>query len=166
MFPPKRALRGQRAFDCVPLRGAPQFTSHCVDCGDNNLGCGAALRGTEVMRITTILCGGILTGIAANALACELPKLVAIPPKDQVAGKEAELRAAAATYFTGIQAYTACVQAELAGAGGDSAPLVVRQVLVARNNAAVAEAQFMMKLFTDNVGAVEGVATDPAPAAR
>jgi hypothetical protein len=37
-------------------------------------------------------------------------------------------------------------------------------VLVARNNAAVAEAQMMMKLFTDNVGPVNGVATDTAPA--
>jgi hypothetical protein len=118
------------------------------------------------MRITTILCGGILTGIAGNALACDLPKLAVIPPKDQVAGKEAEIRAAATTYFTGIQAYTACIQAELTGAGGDDAPLVVRQVLVARNNAAVAEAQFMMKLFTDNVGLPEGVSTDATPDVR
>jgi hypothetical protein len=118
------------------------------------------------MRITTILCGGILTGIAGNALACDLPKLAVIPPKDQVAGKEAEIRAAAASYFTGIQAYTACLQAELMGAGGDDAPLVVRQVLVARNNAAVAEAQFMAKLFTDNVGPVEGVSTDATPDVR
>jgi hypothetical protein len=117
------------------------------------------------MRITTILCSGLLAGFAGNALACDLPKLVVIPAKDQVAAKEAEIRAAAATYFTGIQAYTACVQAELVGAGGDSAPVVVRQVLVARNNAAVAEAQFVMKLFMDNVGPVDGVATD-APAAR
>jgi hypothetical protein len=35
-------------------------------------------------------------------------------------------------------------------------------VLVDRNNAAVAEAEFMMKLFTENVGAPG----DAAPAAR
>ena len=87
-------------------------------------------------------------------MACDLPKLAIIPPKDQIAGKEAEVRTAAGAYFTAMQAYTACIQAELAGAGGDSAPEVVRKVLVARNNAAVAEAEFMMKLFTDNVGAV------------
>src|SRR5688572_30140985 len=107
------------------------------------------------MRITTLIAGGILTGIAGNALACDLPKLVVIPPKDQVAGKETEIRAAASAYFTAMQAYTACLQAELAGAGGDSASAVVKKVLVARNNAAVAEAEFMMKLFTDNVGAVD-----------
>ena len=106
------------------------------------------------MRITTLVCGVILTGIAGSAMACELPKLVVIPPKNQIAGKEAEVRTAAGAYFTAMQAYTACIQAELAGAGGDSAPEIIRKVLVARNNAAVAEAEFMMKLFTDNVGPV------------
>jgi hypothetical protein len=119
------------------------------------------------MRITTIICGGILTGIAGNALACDLPKLVIIPPKDQVAGKEAEIQAAANTYFTAMQAYTACIQAELAGAGGDAAPALIRRVLTARNNTAVAEAEFVMKLFTDNVGsagAAGAAAPVPAPA--
>ncbi len=118
------------------------------------------------MRITTIIYSGILMGIGGSALACDLPKLALIPPKNEVAGKEAELRTAAAAYFTGIQAYTACIEAELAGAGGDSAPPLVRRVLVARNNAAVAEAQYMMKLFTDNVGAVDAAAPASAPAAR
>ena len=118
------------------------------------------------MRITTLIVGGILTGIAGNALACELPKLAVIPPKDQVAGKEAEIRAAASAYFTAMQAYTACLQAELAGAGGDSASAVVKKVLVARNNAAVAEAEFMMKLFTDNVGAVDAVPVGEARTER
>lgn len=118
------------------------------------------------MRITTIICGSILTGIAGSAMACDLPKLVIIPPKEQVAGKEAEIRASAAAYFTGIQAYTACVQAELAAAGGDSAPAVVKGVLVARNNTAVKEAEFMMKLFTDTVGPIEAVPAGPAPAGR
>jgi hypothetical protein len=116
------------------------------------------------MRITTIIYSGVLTGIAGSALACDLPKLAIIPSKNEVAGKEAEIRAAAAAYFTGIQAYTACIEAELAGAGGDSAPMLVRRVLVARNNAAVAEAEYMMKLFTDNVG--PAAAAPAAPPAR
>lgn len=127
----------------------------------------AAIHGTDIMRITTLIGGGILIGIAGNALACDLPKLAVIPPKDQVAGKEAEIRAAASAYFTAMQAYTACIQAELAGAGGESAPDLVKKVLVARNNSAVAEAEFMMKLFTDNVGAAApGVGGPPAPADR
>ena len=118
------------------------------------------------MRITTLIGAGILTGIAGSALACDLPKLAVIPPKDQVAGKEAEVRASASAYFTAMQAYTACIQAELAGAGGESAPAIVKKVLVARNNSAVAEAEFMMKLFTDNVGAVDALPVGEARTER
>ena len=107
------------------------------------------------MRITTIVCGGILASIAGSALACDLPKLVIIPEKDKVAGKEEEVRTAGRAYFAAMQAYTACVQAELAAAGGDAAPSVVKSVLVRRNNSAAAEMQFMMKVFTDNVGAIQ-----------
>lgn len=114
------------------------------------------------MRIGKLVCGGILSGVAGNALACDLPKLAVIPPKEQVAGKEAEIRGAANAYFTAMQAYTACIQAELEAAGGDSAPDVVKRVLVARNNTAVAEAEFMMKLLTENVGAAPESA-GPAP---
>src|SRR5688572_12487400 len=91
----------------------------------------ALFRGTYTMRFTTIICAGILAGIAGSALACELPKIPIIPPKDEVAGKEAALRTAAAAYFTAMQAYTACVQAELVGAGGDAAPDLVKRVFVA-----------------------------------
>jgi hypothetical protein len=118
------------------------------------------------MRIATIICGGILSGITGSAVACELPKLAIIPPKDQVAGKEAEIRAAAGAYFTAVQAFTACIQAELQGAGGDSASPLVKQVLVARNNAAVREAEFMMKLFTTNVGPVDAVPVEDARTER
>lgn len=114
------------------------------------------------MRIGKLVCGGILSAVAGSALACDLPKIAVIPPKEQVAGKEAEIRAAATAYFTAMQAYTACIQAELEAAGGDSAPDVVKRVLVARNNTAVAEAEFMMKLFTENVGA-SPAAAGPAP---
>ena len=113
------------------------------------------------MRFTTIICGGILSSIAGAALACDLPKPLVIPPKDQVAGKEAEIRAAANVYFQAMQAYSMCVQDELKAAGGDSAPDLIKRVLVSRNNTAVAEAEFMMKLFTDNVGPAVAA---PAPA--
>jgi hypothetical protein len=117
------------------------------------------------MRFTTIICGGLLTGITGSAMACDLPKLAVIPPKDQVAGKEAEIRLAANEYFTAIQTYTACIQAELVTLGGDAAPDVVKRVLVSRNNTAVAEAEVMMKLFTDNVGPADPAAAAP-PAGR
>ena len=118
------------------------------------------------MRITTIVCGSLLASIAGSAIACDLPKLVIIPPKDQIAGKEAEIRTAAGAYFAAMQAYTACIQADLAGKGGDSAPTLVKRQLVARNNAAVAEVEFMMKLFTDNVGALSSVPVGEAKTER
>ena len=108
------------------------------------------------MRFTTILCAGAFCGIAGASLACELPKLAVIPPKDQAAGKEAEVRAVATQYFTEIQSYTNCIQAELTAAGGDAAPDIVKRVLVSRNNTAVAEAEFMMKLVTDSIGPLTG----------
>jgi hypothetical protein len=50
-----------------------------------------------------------------------------------------------------MRAYTACVQAALTAAGGDSAQPIVKSVLVARNNAAVAEVQAVVKIFQANV---------------
>lgn len=117
------------------------------------------------MRIATIVCAGLLGGMAGNALACDLPKLLVIPPKDQIAGKEAEVRAAANAYFTAMQAYAACVQDELLAAGGDAAPPVVRRVLVNRNNAAAQEMEFMMKAFTDAMGGADAAAVPGAGAA-
>ena len=51
-----------------------------------------------------------------------------------------------------MKAYTDCVQAELTAAGGNSAPTVTKTVLIARNNAAVAEADAVKKLFEANLG--------------
>jgi hypothetical protein len=116
------------------------------------------------MRLTAIVGVSLFCGATSTAYACTLPKLLIVPPADQVAGREAEIRAAANTYFTEMQAYTACVQEALAAAGGDAAPDLVKRVYVARNNTAVAEAEFMMKLFTDNVGAASPTGP-PSPAA-
>jgi hypothetical protein len=118
------------------------------------------------MRFKTIISSGLLAGIAGNALACDLPKLAVIPAKEEVAGKEAQIRADANAYFTAMQAYTACVQGELTAAGGDGAPDLLKRVLVSRNNTAVAEAEFMMKLFTENVGPADPAAPAAPPPAR
>ncbi len=112
------------------------------------------------MRFATIVSAGLMSGVAGSALACDLPKLAIIPPKAQIVGNEGPVRAAANAYFTAMQTYAACIQQELAAAGGDSAPDLVKRILVSRNNTAVAEAEFMMKLFETNVGPA-----DPATAA-
>jgi len=95
---------------------------------------------------------------------CELPKLLVIPPEDRIAGRERDLFVAANTYFTAIQAYSACLQAELMAAGGDQAPDLVKRVLVTRGNAAVDEANLMMKLFTQRVRPAETAGPAPSSA--
>lgn len=103
------------------------------------------------MRLTTIICGGLFSAMAGSAVACTLPKLALIPPKDEVAGKESEVAAAMMEYSTGMDAYVGCIRAELDAAGGDNAPALIKSVLVLRNNTAVAEKEFMIKLYTEHV---------------
>ena len=123
------------------------------------------------MRLTILTGCGVLATMAGNALACTLPKLPVVPPKDQVAGKESAITLAMNEYSTSIDAYVACVRAELDAAGGEAAPDIVKRVLVPRNNTAVAEQEFMIKLYTDNVVPAAGAAPAApdgaaAPAAR
>jgi hypothetical protein len=110
------------------------------------------------MRLTILTGCGVLATMAGNALACTLPKLPVVPPKDQVAGKESAITLAMNEYSTSIDAYVACVRAELDAAGGEAAPDIVKRVLVTRNNTAVAEKEFMIKLYTDNVVPAAGAA--------
>ena len=117
------------------------------------------------MRITTIVSAGLFCAAAGSALACDLPKLAVIPPKAQIVGNDGPVRVAANAYFTAMQAYAACIQQELVAAGGDSAPDLVKRILVSRNNTAVAEAEFMMKLFETNVGPADPAAAAPPAAA-
>jgi chitinase len=108
------------------------------------------------MRAIHIVAGLWLGALASTTLACELPPLVAIPPKDKIGDQAAAIRDATKTYFDAMKAYTDCVQAELTAAGGNSAPTITKTVLVARNNAAVAEADAVKKLFEANVGGLAG----------
>jgi hypothetical protein len=117
------------------------------------------------MRFATILSAGLLSGVAGSALACDLPTLAVIPPRDQMVGRESEVRTAANNYFTAMQAYAACIQQEIVAAGGDSAPDLIKRILVSRNNTAVAEAQFMMKLYETSFGEANAPAETSTPAA-
>ena len=104
------------------------------------------------MRVIHIVAGLGLGALASTALACELPPLVVIPPKDKVGDQAAVVRDATKTYFDQMKVYTDCVQAALSAAGGDGAPTLMKGVLIARNNAAVAEAEAVKKLFEASVG--------------
>jgi hypothetical protein len=118
-----------------------------------------------MMKITKIA-GAVLlmSGTAGVALACDMPPLVAIPPKDAVGDKGPQIQQETTKYFEGMKVYTACVQAELTAAGGDSAPTIMKAVLVQRNNYAVAETQAVLKAYDESVG-VAAILTPAAPAA-
>ena len=94
----------------------------------------------------------LLCAISSTGFACTMPPLVAIPAKDKVGDQGPALKDATSAYFDAMKAYTSCVQAALAAAGGDAAPSLMKSLLVARNNAAVAEAEAVKKLFEASVG--------------
>lgn len=103
----------------------------------------------------------VASGAANVAFACDLPPLVVIPAKADVGDKAPQLQTEVQKYYDAMRTYSQCVQAELTAAGGDSAPTLVKAVLVQRNNAAVAEVQTVVKVFQESVGAAPG-ATPPA----
>ena len=105
------------------------------------------------MKKTAYAAGAILLcAISSTGFACTLPPLVAIPAKDKVGDQAPALRESTNAYFEQMKAYTDCVQAALTAAGGDQAPTLMKSLLIARNNAAVAEAGVVKKLFEANVG--------------
>jgi hypothetical protein len=99
------------------------------------------------MKLSRLVTVAVLSSVASVGFACELPPLMAVPPKDEAAGQADKLRAEWDSYYQAMQAYTACVQAELAAAGGDTAPTITKTVLVQRNNSAVGEVSAVKKLL-------------------
>src|SRR5690606_37422389 len=82
------------------------------------------------MSVTKFVCAGLLSSFGSVALACDLPPLVAVPAKGDAGADTAQLQTDVAAYVEAMRAFTACVQAELVAVGGDSAPTVVKAVLV------------------------------------
>jgi hypothetical protein len=107
------------------------------------------------MNVRQALVGFLLVGVNVAASACDLPTLVAIPPVDTLGQDSPQVFVRVQGYVAGIKAYTDCIKAELAGAGSDAAPQSLRNQLVARNNAAVAEARAVLATFTERVAPSE-----------
>ncbi len=114
------------------------------------------------MNVTKTIIAGLLVTVAGAAGACEVPKLMVIPKKEEAVGKEDSLRAAFMSYRQSMEGYAQCITAELAAAGGDKAPAPIKAGLVLRNNTAIAEVQAMDKLFNENVGKLP-VSPGPSP---
>ena len=101
------------------------------------------------IALSAILLGGV--SVTAEA-ACDYPSLVMIPAKDKLSGREEKkLDEAIQKYFAAMKEYVACIQAELKSAG-DNPSTLYRNVLVQRNNAAVAEAEAVQKWFDSAMG--------------
>jgi hypothetical protein len=106
------------------------------------------------MNARSVLCGLLILGLDAAAAACDLPRLVAIPVAADVGQNTPALIVAMQDYVAGIRDYVTCVKDELAAAGGDAAPPSLRNVLILRNNAAVAEAEAAVALFAARVAPI------------
>ena len=102
------------------------------------------------MRLTNLLYAGLLCGVAGTGFACNMPPLVAIPAKDKIGDQTAQVSADVKAYFDAMNTYTTCLQAELTSAGPNASPLL-KAVITQRNNAAVAEATAVQKLYNANV---------------
>ncbi|HEX7080176.1 MAG TPA: hypothetical protein VF329_04110 [Gammaproteobacteria bacterium] len=79
---------------------------------------------------------------------CEQPPLVMLPgAEEDVAGREDEILEETQEYFQAMQEYVECIRDELESAGGDQASELYRQIMVQRNNRAVAEAEAVQRWF-------------------
>src|SRR5262245_34898577 len=106
------------------------------------------------MNVRQSVFGSLLLVMSTAAAACDLPALMVVPAAGTVDDFAGQRIAQMQRYVTGIREYTACLQAELAAAGGDAAPASLRNALIDRNNAAVAEARAVMDLFGERVAPV------------
>jgi len=102
------------------------------------------------MKVRQSVFGSLLLLLSSAAAACDLPALMVVPPAGTVHDFAGQRIAQMQRYVTGIREYTACVQAEIA-----AAPESMRDVLIRRNNAAVAEAKAVMDLFGERVAPVK-----------
>lgn len=95
----------------------------------------------------TMLWSVLLGALSSAASACDLPPLVVVPdPSGLSEQRRRAVQQEVGAYFEAMKVYTDCVQAQIVAVGGDDAPRY-KAVLVNRNNAAVAEAEAVLKAF-------------------
>lgn len=118
------------------------------------------------IQTTNVVGGLLLAAVAFPALACDLPKLPVIPARGQIGDQAPAVTAATSAYFEAMRAYADCIQSAIAAAGGDAAPASFRNVMIDRNNAAVAEAQAVDELYREAVGGGQTATQGTEPALR
>ncbi len=115
------------------------------------------------MNVTKTIVAGLLVTVAGAAGACEIPKLVVIPAKEDAVGKQEAIRQDYNTYGVSMQAYLNCVKAEYDAAGGDKAPHLIKAASSLRMKQGADELNAVKKLYDTNVGTVV-VSPGPSPA--
>ncbi len=117
----------------------------------------AARLTEDTMTPSKLFVTALLCGLASTGFACTNPPLVQVPNKNVSDGDRQKITAAVGRYFEAMKAYTSCLQAELAAAGGDSASPLMKSAYVVRNNGAVAEVEAVLKVFNENIGPIAPV---------
>jgi hypothetical protein len=102
-------------------------------------------------------------GFATASVACEQPTAVLVPD-GKTSTREAMLagQAQVRTYQAAMDAFLACIDAELA-AEGEKAPDEFKSLMVSRHNAAVAEMEGVAAAFNEQLRAFR--AANPTPPA-
>jgi hypothetical protein len=123
------------------------------------------------MTASKALLTALLGSVTVSSLACEHPPLAQVPQGTSLSAAEKDrVRGEVEAYVEAMKTYTACIQAELTAAGGDSAPPLTKSVLIARNNGAVTEVETVLKLLNENIDSAAGAAPaerdDRRPGAR
>ena len=102
----------------------------------------------NILRFTSALWA--LAGGCA-AIACEYPPLVTIPAGNESTLEEMlQAQSEVRTYVVAMEAYLACVDAELTTAGDDS-PEEFKSILFSRHNAAFVEMEAVAAHFNEQV---------------
>ncbi len=114
------------------------------------------------MTFRVLCCGAVLSLAASYAAACDNPPLAMVPTAEEaedLAQQLPDIRSEVEEYHAAMQEYTSCLQSEVEQAKADGAPDLVQNLLVQRNNSAVAEVEAVVAQFrqlADNVGEGEG----------
>jgi len=113
--------------------------------------------------LTSSFVAAVAVGFGYAAVACENPAAVAVPDgktstMEQMLAAQAQVKA----YQTAMNAFLACIDAELE-AEGEKAPDEFKSLMVSRHNAAVSEMEGVAAAFNDQIKAYRA-ANPPKPA--
>lgn len=111
------------------------------------------------MKIRALCCGAVLSLAGSYAVACEHPPLAKVPTVEEVdnLGQEIpRIQSSVQEYHAAMQEYTQCLQSEVDEAESNGAPELAQNLLVQRNNAAVAEVEAVLAQFNKLVEEADG----------